>query len=229
MAGGEDKPHYHGHRKRMRARLLDSGPDSFRDYEILEMALWAANPRGDTKPLAKSLIETFGSFAEVISADPERLAEIPGVGEAAVAQIKLLDAAAVRLTRARVMNRNVLSSWQSLIDYCRASKQYKKTEEFHVLFLDRKNVLVADEVQQKGTVDHTPVYPREIVKRALQLEASALIMVHNHPSGDPTPSRADVEMTKQVREAAKAVGVVLHDHLVIGAGEPYSFRSNGLL
>lgn len=213
----------------MRAKLLDAGPDSFRDYELLEMALWAANPRGDTKPLAKVLIDTFGDFAQVISADPDRLAEVPGVGEAAVAQIKLLDAAAVRLARARVMNRNVLSSWQSLIDYCRASKQYKKTEEFHVLFLDRKNVLVADEVQQKGTVDHTPVYPREIVKRALQLEASALIMVHNHPSGDPTPSRADIDMTKQVRDAAKAVGVVLHDHLVIGAGEPYSFRSNGLL
>lgn len=229
MAEGGDKPHYHGHRKRMRAKLLDSGPDSFRDYEILEMALWAANPRGDTKPLAKTLIEIFGDFARVISADPERLAEVPGIGEAAIAQIKLLDAAAVRLARARVMNRNVLSSWQSLIDYCRASKQYKKTEEFHILFLDRKNVLVADEVQQKGTVDHTPVYPREIVKRALQLEASALIMVHNHPSGDTTPSRADIDMTKQVREAAKAVGVVLHDHLVIGAGEPYSFRSNGLL
>lgn len=229
MAEGGDKPHYHGHRKRMRAKLLDSGPDSFRDYEILEMALWAASPRGDTKPLAKMLIEAFGDFARVISADPERLAEVPGIGEAAIAQIKLLDAAAVRLARARVMNRNVLSSWQSLIDYCRASKQYKKTEEFHILFLDRKNVLVADEVQQKGTVDHTPVYPREIVKRALQLEASALIMVHNHPSGDTTPSRADIDMTKQVLEAAKAVGVVLHDHLVIGAGEPYSFRSNGLL
>lgn len=229
MAEGGDKPHYHGHRKRMRAKLLDSGPDSFRDYEILEMALWAASPRGDTKPLAKMLIETFGDFARVISADPERLAEVPGIGEAAIAQIKLLDAAAVRLARARVMNRNVLSSWQSLIDYCSASKQYKKTEEFHILFLDRKNVLVADEVQQKGTVDHTPVYPREIVKRALQLEASALIMVHNHPSGDTTPSRADIDMTKQVLEAAKAVGVVLHDHLVIGAGEPYSFRSNGLL
>jgi len=229
VAEGGDKPHYHGHRKRMRAKLLDSGPDSFRDYEILEMALWAASPRGDTKPLAKMLIEAFGDFARVISADPERLAEVPGIGEAAIAQIKLLDAAAVRLARARVMNRNVLSSWQSLIDYCRASKQYKKTEEFHILFLDRKNVLVADEVQQKGTVDHTPVYPREIVKRALQLEASALIMVHNHPSGDTTPSRADIDMTKQVLEAAKAVGVVLHDHLVIGAGEPYSFRSNGLL
>ena len=213
----------------MRERLIGHGPDALQDYELLEMALWAANPRGDTKPLAKRLIETFGDFAHVISADPERLKEVDGIGDAAVAQIKLLDAAAVRLARARIMQRNVLSSWQALIDYCNASKRYKATEEFHVLFLDRKNVLVADEVQQKGTVDHTPVYPREIVKRALHHEASALIMVHNHPSGDPTPSKADVEMTKQVRDAAKAVGITLHDHLVIGADEPYSFRSNGLL
>lgn len=229
MAEGGDKPHYLGHRRRLRTRLIESGPDSLEDYELLEIALWAANPRGDTKPLAKKLIDTFGDFPRVVAAEPDRLTEIKGIGEGAVAQIKLLDAAGVRLSRARVMKQNVLSSWQSLIDYFRASKQYKKTEEFHILFLDRKNVLVADEVQQRGTVDHTPVYPREIVKRALQLEASALIMVHNHPSGDTTPSRADIDMTKQVREAAKAVGVVLHDHLVIGAGEPYSFRSNGLL
>ncbi|WP_416897168.1 MAG: RadC family protein [Minwuia sp.] len=229
MAEGSAKPHYHGHRSRMREKLIAHGPDALQDYELLEMALWAASPRGDTKPLAKQLIETFGDFAHVISAPPERLKEVPGVGDAAIAQIKLLDAAAVRLARARVMKRNVLSSWQALIDYCNASKRYKTTEEFHVLFLDRKNVLIADEVQQKGTVDHTPVYPREIVKRALHLEASALIMVHNHPSGDPTPSRADIDMTKQVRDAAKAVGVVLHDHLVVGADEPYSFRSNGLL
>lgn len=229
MADGDSKPHYHGHRGRMRNRLLESGADSLQDYELLEMALWAANPRGDTKPLAKLLIETFGDFAHVISAEPMRLAEVQGVGVAAIAQLKLLDASAVRLTRARVMNRHVLSSWQSLIDYCNASKRYKTTEEFHILFLDRKNVLIADEVQQKGTVDHTPVYPREIVKRALHLEASALIMVHNHPSGDPTPSRADIDMTKQVRDAAKAVGVTVHDHLVVGADEPYSFRSNGLL
>jgi DNA repair protein RadC len=229
VADGHSKPHYHGHRGRMRSRLLKSGADSLQDYELLEMALWAANPRGDTKPLAKLLIETFGDFAHVISADPMRLAEVQGVGDAAIAQLKLLDASAVRLARARVMNKHVLSSWQSLIDYCNASKRYKTTEEFHILFLDRKNVLIADEVQQKGTVDHTPVYPREIVKRALHLEASALIMVHNHPSGDPTPSRADIDMTKQVRDAAKAVGVTLHDHLVVGADEPYSFRSNGLL
>ncbi|WP_417519972.1 RadC family protein [Minwuia sp.] len=229
MAEDKSRPHYHGHRSRLRQRLIEHGPDALQDYELLEMVLWAANPRGDTKPLAKELINRFKDFSHVIKATPERLAEVPGIGEAAIASLKMLDAAAVRLTRDRVMNREVLSSWQSLIDYCRASLAYEKTEAFHVLYLDRKNVLIADDAQQHGTVDHTPVYPREVVKRALQLEASAMIMVHNHPSGDPTPSHADIEMTKQVRDAAKAVGVVLHDHLVIGAGDPFSFRSTGLL
>jgi len=226
---GSGTPHYHGHRARMREKLLEHGGDSFQDYELLEMVLWAANPRGDTKPVAKELIRRFGNLAEVIAADPKRLAEVPGVGQAALAALKLTDVAAVRLARARVMQKEVLSSWRALIDYCNASLRREKTESFHILFLDRKNVLIADETQQKGTVDHTPVYPREIVKRALQLEASAIIMVHNHPSGDPMPSHADIEMTKQVRDAAKAVNVTLHDHLVIGADEPFSFKSMGLL
>lgn len=227
---GTEKPHYHGHRQRVREKLIESGPDAFRDYELLEIVLWAANPRGDTKPLAKNLIEHFGDYAHVITASPEQLREVPGIGDAAVAAIRIVEVSAVRLARARAYGNDVtLSSWQALLDYCNATKRYKATEEFHVLFLNRKNVLIADEVQQKGTVDHTPVYPREIVKRALNLEASALIMVHNHPSGDPTPSRADIEMTKQVRDAAQAVGLVLHDHLVIGREEPFSFRSNGLL
>lgn len=224
------KPHYHGHRARLRQRLTRTGGESLEDYELLEMILWAGNPRGDTKPLAKALLEAFGDFAHVISAAPERLQEIKGLGETGVAALKSVEAAAIRLTRTRAMSgATVLSSWETLVDYCRADMAYRKTEQFRVLFLDRKNKLIADELQQKGTVDHTPVYPREVVKRALQLEASALIMVHNHPSGDPMPSHADIEMTKLVRDAAKAVGVTLHDHLVIGKGQEISFRSAGLL
>lgn len=224
------KPHYHGHRARLRQRLNRTGGESLEDYELLEMILWAGNPRGDTKPLAKALLESFGDFAHVISAAPERLLEIRGLGETGVAALKSVEAAAIRLTRTKAMSSaTVLSSWDTLVDYCKADMAYRKTEQFRVLFLDRKNKLIADELQQKGTVDHTPVYPREVVKRALQLEASALIMVHNHPSGDPMPSHADIEMTKLVRDAAKAVGVTLHDHLVIGKGQEISFRSAGLL
>ena len=224
------KPHYHGHRARLRQRLTRTGGENLEDYELLEMILWAGNPRGDTKPLAKALLEAFGDFAHVISAAPERLLEIKGLGETGVAALKSVEAAAIRLTRTKAMSSTtVLSSWDTLVDYCKADMAYRKTEQFRVLFLDRKNKLIADELQQKGTVDHTPVYPREVVKRALQLEASALIMVHNHPSGDPMPSHADIEMTKLVRDAAKAVGVTLHDHLVIGKGQEISFRSAGLL
>lgn len=224
------KPHYHGHRARLRQRLTKTGGENLEDYELLEMILWAGNPRGDTKPLAKALLAAFGDFAHVISAAPERLLEIRGLGETGVAALKSVEAAAIRLTRTKAMSgATVLSSWDTLVDYCKADMAYRKTEQFRVLFLDRKNKLIADELQQKGTVDHTPVYPREVVKRALQLEASALIMVHNHPSGDPMPSHADIEMTKLVRDAAKAVGVTLHDHLVIGKGQEISFRSAGLL
>ncbi|MDF1731816.1 MAG: DNA repair protein RadC [Minwuia sp.] len=229
-AAADAKPHYHGHRARLRQRLTKTGGENLEDYELLEMILWAGNPRGDTKPLAKALLEAFGDFAHVISADPERLLEIRGLGETGVAALKSVEAAAIRLTRTKAMSgATVLSSWDTLVDYCKADMAYRKTEQFRVLFLDRKNKLIADELQQKGTVDHTPVYPREVVKRALQLEASALIMVHNHPSGDPMPSHADIEMTKLVRDAAKAVGVTLHDHLVIGKGQEISFRSAGLL
>lgn len=227
---GKARPHYHGHRSRLRQRLLAQGGEQFADYELLEMVLWAGNPRGDTKPLAKTLLESFGDFAHVISAPPERLQEVRGLGETGIAALKSVEAAAIRLTRTKAMDSpTVLSSWDSLLDYCRADMARRKTEQFRVLFLDRKNKLIADELQQKGTVDHTPVYPREVVKRALQLEASALIMVHNHPSGDPMPSHADIEMTRLVRDAAKAVGVTLHDHLVIGKGQEVSFRSAGLL
>ncbi len=224
-----DAPHYLGHRQRLRRRFLEGGAESMADYELLEMVLFAALPRGDTKPLAKALIKHLGSFAEVISADPARLAEVDGTGDAVIAAVKTVQASAIRLLREQVVRREVISSWQALLDYCHATMAYGRKEQFRILFLDRKNALIADELQQEGTVDHTPVYPREVVKRALDLGASAIIMVHNHPSGDPTPSRADIEMTKQVRAAGEKLGVALHDHLVIGRGEHASFKSMGLI
>ena len=199
------------------------------DYEMLELVLFAAVPRRDTKPLAKALIVRFGSFAEVIAAKRERLVEIEGAGEAVVNQLKIVEAAAQRLAKGKVIGRPALSSWAALLDYCMAAMARSQTEEFRVLFLDRKNVLVADEVQSRGTVDHTPVYPREIIKRALELHASAIILVHNHPSGDPTPSKADIEMTREIAAAAKALQIAVHDHLVIGRSGHASFKSLGLL
>ena len=223
------KPHYHGHRQRLRERFLKAGGEALPDYELLELVLFPAQPRRDVKPLAKRLLDRFGSFADVISAEPERLAEVPDVGEPVIAALKTVQAAALRLAKEQVLHRPVLSSWQALLDYCRASMGYRKSEQFRILFLDRKNVLIADEVQQQGTVDHTPVYPREVVKRALELGASALIMVHNHPSGDPTPSKADIEMTREVMEAGKRLGITVHDHIVVSKGRHASFRSMGLL
>jgi DNA repair protein RadC len=225
----EEKPHYHGHRQRLRQRLIEAGPGTLPDYEILEVLLFAANPRGDTKPLAKTLIDKFGSFAGVINAPKEALLAVDGVGDAALAQFAIAREAALRLLRAEVKDRPVLTSWQKLVDYCSANLAWEPTERFHILFLDRKNALIKDEAQQKGTVDHTPVYPREVVKRALELGASALIMVHNHPSGDPTPSKADIEVTKEVAKAAALLGVTLHDHLIIGKGRHTSLRSLGVI
>jgi len=228
-AVADDAANHAGHRTRLRERFAKGGADAMPDYEMLELVLFAAVPRRDTKPLAKSLIARFGSFAEVIAAKRERLLEIPGVGEAVVNQFKIIEAAAQRLARGKVMGRPALSSWTALLDYCMAAMARSQTEEFRVLFLDRKNVLVADEVQSRGTVDHAPVYPREIVRRALEHGASAIILVHNHPSGDPTPSRADIEMTREVAAAAKALKIAVHDHLVIGRGGHASFKSLGLL
>jgi DNA repair protein RadC len=218
-----------GHRERLRERFLKGGAEAMPDYEMLELALFAAVPRRDTKPLAKALIARFGSFAEVIAAKPARLMEIPGVGDAVVNQLKIVEAAAQRLAKGKVIGRPALSSWAALLDYCMAAMARSQTEEFRVLFLDRKNVLVADEVQSRGTVDHAPVYPREIVRRALEHGASAIILVHNHPSGDPTPSRADIDMTREITAAAKALKIAVHDHLVIGRGGHASFKSLGLL
>ena len=220
--------HYHGHRQRLRERFLKA-PDALPDYELLELVLCLALPRGDVKPLAKALIDRFGGFAEAIAADAERLREIDGVGDSVVSALKVVEAALARFARGRVLGRPALASWQALLDYCQASMSYGKTEQFSILFLDRKNVLIADELQQQGTVDHTPVYPREVIKRALELQASSIIMVHNHPSGDPTPSRSDIEMTKEIQEAGRRLGVALHDHLVIGRSGHRSFKSLGLL
>lgn len=223
------KPHYAGHRARLRERFLKSGGDALADYELLELLLFQALPRGDTKPLAKALIDEFGTYAEVLRADADALREVDGVGDAVVAAIRTVRVAAIRLMRDEVMEKPVLGSWQALMDYCRAAMGPEKTEQFRLLFLNRKNMLIGDEVQQRGTVDQTAVYPREVVKRALELGATAIIMVHNHPSGDPTPSQGDIDMTNEVKEAAGKLGIVLHDHIVIARGGASSFKSMGLL
>jgi DNA repair protein RadC len=218
-----------GHRDRLRDRFVAGGAEALPDYEMLELVLFAAIPRRDVKPLAKALIERFGNFAEVIAAPRARLLEIAGLGENAVIQLKVIEAAALRLSRTRLLGKPALSSWQALLDYCAAAMARAPREEFRVLFLDRKNVLIADEVQSAGTIDHTPVYPREIVKRALELGASAMILVHNHPSGDPTPSRADIQMTHEIAAAALPLKIAVHDHLVIGRNGHASFKSLRLL
>ncbi len=217
------------HRKRLRDRFMEGGAAALPDYEMLELLLFRAIPRQDVKPLARLLLDTFGDFNRVISASPLRLQMVKGVGEAVVIELKLVEAAAGRLMRAKVLNRPVLSSWNALLDYCQTVMAHRETEQFRILFLDRKNVLIADEEQAKGTVDHVPVYPREVVKRALELNASAIILIHNHPSGDPTPSEADISMTNQVQDAAQVLGIILHDHLIIGKSRELSFKAQGYL
>ncbi len=224
-----DKPHYLGHRKRLRQRFLKGGADSLADYELLELVLFQAIPRGDVKLLAKRLLKRFGSFSAVASAEPRELLAFEGVGESAVVALKAIRAAAVRLAREEAMARPVIGSWDRLLDYCRSAMAHSSVETFRLLFLDRKNRLIADEVQHSGTVDHTPVYPREVVKRALELGATAVIMVHNHPSGDPTPSQDDIQMTREVKEAAEKLGITLYDHLIIARGGHTSFKSAGLI
>jgi DNA repair protein RadC len=225
----KDEPHYHGHRERLRERFLRAGAEALQDYELMELVLFRAIPRRDVKPLAKEIIDHFGGFAEAISADIERLREVKGLGEAAATELKIIQAAALKLSQGRVMQRPAIGSWNQLVAYCRAVMGFESNEQFRVLFLDSKNRLIADEVQQRGTVNHTPVYPREIVKRALELGSTSIILVHNHPSGDPTPSSADIKMTKEIIDAAKALKIEVHDHLVIGRGEPASFRTMGLI
>jgi DNA repair protein RadC len=209
-------PHYHGHRERLCERFREAGADALSDYELLEAVLFRALPRRDVKPLAKTLIATFGSFAEVIAAPRARLAKVKGMGEASITDLRLVEAAASRLLRGEVRKQPVLSSWSAVLNYCRGAQAFADREEFRVLFLDKRNQLIADEVQQKGTVDHAPVYPREVVKRALELSATAIILVHNHPSGDPTPSQADVQMTQQIVAVAGPLGIAVHDHIIVG-------------
>jgi DNA repair protein RadC len=222
-------PLYLGHRERLRDRFSVGGADAMPDYELLEMVLFRAIKRGDTKPLAKMLIARFGSFAEVISAPANLLMEIKGVGPAVVTELKLIRAAALRLTRGEVINRPILGTWNAIIEYCRAAMAFEDVETFRLLFLDKKNQLIADEQQQVGTVDHTPVYAREVVKRALELSASAIILVHNHPSGDPTPSLADIDMTKRIIQAAEKLNILIHDHIIIGRKGHVSFRNLQLI
>lgn len=218
-----------GHRRRLRRRFLTGGADAVADYELLELVLFLSHARGDVKPLAKKLIRQFGGFAETISASEAELSKVPGVGEAALTSLKTVQAAALRLMAEPLMKRPVLRTWDQLIAYCRASMGFEKVEQFRVLYLDRKNLLVADEIHQRGTIDHTPVYPREVVRRALEHGASALIMVHNHPSGDTTPSKADIEMTNEVSKAALALGIILHDHVIVGRSGHTSFKATGLI
>lgn len=217
------------HRKRLRDRFLAGGAAALPDYEMLELVLFRAIPRRDVKPLAHELLKAFGDFNGVVSAPAHRLAKVDGVGEAVICELKVVEAAAHRLSQARIRRRPVLSSWDALLEYCRATMAHRATEQFRVFYLDRKNTLIADEEQAAGTVDHVPVYPREIVKRALLLDASALILVHNHPSGDPTPSQADIAMTAEVAAAAGALGMVVHDHVIVGRARELSFRAEGLL
>jgi DNA repair protein RadC len=217
------------HRKRLRERFLTGGADAVPDYELLELILFRAIPRQDVKPLARALIDHFGDFNRVLSAPLTHLLKIKGVGDAAALEIKIIEASAHRLSRAKIMKRHVVSSWSALIDYCHTIMAHRDTEQFRVLYLDTKNTLIADESQAQGTIDHVPVYPREVVKRALDLNAAAIILVHNHPSGDPTPSQADIDMTNQIADAANALQITLHDHLIIGKSQEFSFKAQGFL
>lgn len=230
LRAADDEPdHRLAHRARLRERFMQGGAAAMPDYELLELLLCRALPRGDVKPLAKRLLTTFGDLNRVMAAPPSRLAEVKGVGNSVVEQIKIMEALGHRMARAKVIQKPVLSSWDALLDYLRTAMSHQGTERFRVLYLDRKNVLIADEELAEGTVDHVPVYPREVLKRALALDASAMILVHNHPSGDPTPSEADISMTYAIRNAAEVFGIVLHDHLIVGKAQELSFRSEGLL
>lgn len=229
METSKPKPHYHGHRDRLRARFAQKGADSLADYELLELYLFRSIPRRDVKPIAKELIAKFGNFAEVIAAPIEQLTEIKGVSEKVALDLKILRAAATKLGQESILGRPILSSWSALLDYCRSAMQFEATEQFRVLFLDRKNRLIADEVLGQGTVDRAPVYPREILKRALAHESTAIILTHNHPSGDPTPSQSDIDITKEIVQACKPIRVAVHDHLIIGRNDIVSFKTLGLM
>ena len=229
MSDDNDSPHSLGHRARLRERFLGAGGDALPDYELLELILFSARPRGDVKPLAKELLKRFGSFAKLAYADEAALREVPEVGDAVIAALKTVRVASQRLLRSRVEDQPVIQSWSALMDYCKLAMGSAKVEEFRVLFLNHRHALIADEVMQRGTINHTPVYPREIVKRALEHSAAAVILLHNHPSGDPTPSKADIDITNKIIDAAATVNVAVHDHVIITENGHYSFKSFGLM
>jgi DNA repair protein RadC len=222
------KPHYHDHRERMRVRLMAGEADAFHDYELLEYVLGFGR-RDSTKELAKDLIARFGSLPAVLAAEPPALKGIKGLGDTGLATLKFIEACAVRMLQKQVLNRPILSSWRSVEDYLHASMSHIIHEQFRVLFLNNKNILIADEVLSEGTVNHAPVYVRDIIKRALELGATALVLVHNHPSGDPKPSRDDIAMTQEIVEAAKRLSISVHDHVIIAQEGHASFKSLGLL
>ena len=225
----KDPPHYAGHRARLRERFIKSGPHSLPDYELVELLLFNSMPRRDVKPIAKALIKKFSSLAGILDADIKEISSVDGMGEVAAINLKVVRETATRMLGQEIMDKPVLGNWQALLGYCRAAMGGGKVEQFRILFLNRKNVLIADELQQTGTVDHTPVYTREVIKRALDLGASALIMVHNHPSGDTTPSKPDIEMTMEIQDAGQKLGIALHDHVIVSASGHTSFKSEGLL
>lgn len=229
LPNGRTPSYIKDHRKRLRARFMVGGVEALPEYEVLELILFRALPQGDVKPLAHLLLKTFGDLNRVMTATPERLKSVKGVGDEVITDLKIIEAAAQKMARAKVMNRQIISSWDALLDYCHTSMAHRETEQFRILFLDRKNILIADEEQARGTVDHVPVYPREVLKRALELNASAFILVHNHPSGDPSPSESDITMTAQIQKAADVLGITLHDHLIVGKEQELSFRASGYL
>lgn len=232
-AKAEPELHHLGHRARLRERffasLNTSGQSTLPDYELLELALFAASPRSDVKPLAKRLLKTFGSLGGVIAARREELSQVDGLSDAGIAAVKLLQAVSANVLSEEISKRPVLRSWKQVLSYCELTMARARKEQFRIFFLDKKNMLITDELQQEGTVDHTPVYPREVVRRALELGASAIILVHNHPSGDPSPSQADITMTRAISQALASVEITIHDHLIVGGKEHFSFASNGLL
>ncbi len=212
----QNQQHYQGHRTRLRQRFLKSGTEAMPDYELLELILFRAIPRRDTKPLAKLLLEKFGSFSEVLNASETRLKEVNGVGDAVITEIKLIKASALRLMQSNLEKKEIISSWNQMISYCTVAMAHQQREQFRIIFLDKRNQIIADEVQAEGTIDHTPVYVREVVRRCLDVGATAIILLHNHPSGDPTPSRADISMTKEIIDALDKIGILVLDHLIIG-------------
>jgi DNA repair protein RadC len=224
-----DKPHFLGHRERLREKFLEQGPDALADYEIIELLLTLARPRIDCKPIAKALLKQFGTLPALMAANPETMKSVEGVGDSTVIALKLVQAVAQRMLKREVLDKPVLDSWNQVLDYCHSVMAHEQTEQLRLFFLDGRNSLVADEMQSKGTVNHTPLYVREVVKRALELGASALIMAHNHPTGDPSPSRDDIALTREVRNALKAVGVSLHDHVIIGRKGHVSLRSMNVI